>query len=47
LRFAEISDNDQLVSIGLDGKGSLNRLASTDPSKNPELIAKERFGFFD
>jgi hypothetical protein len=30
-----------LVTIGFDGKGSLNRLASADLSKDPNLIAKE------
>jgi hypothetical protein len=30
-----------LATIGFNGKGSLNRLASADLSKNPDLIAKE------
>jgi hypothetical protein len=30
-----------LATIGFDGKGSLNRLASVDLSKDPNLIAKE------
>jgi hypothetical protein len=30
-----------LVTIGFDGKGSLNRLASADLFKDPNLIAKE------
>jgi hypothetical protein len=30
-----------LATVGFNGKGSLNRLASTDLSKNLDLIAKE------
>jgi hypothetical protein len=30
-----------LDTIGFDGKGSLNRLASADLLKDPNLIAKE------
>jgi hypothetical protein len=30
-----------LATIGFDGKGSLNRLASTGLSKDPDLITKE------
>jgi hypothetical protein len=30
-----------LATIGFNGKGSLNQLASADLSKNPDLIAKE------
>jgi hypothetical protein len=41
LRFTQTREDDQLATIGFNGKGSLNRLASTDLSKNPDLIAKE------
>jgi hypothetical protein len=41
LRFAQTQEDDQLATIGFNGKGSLNRLASTDLSKNPDLSAKE------
>jgi hypothetical protein len=40
LRFAQTREDDQLATIGFSGKGSLNRLASADSSKNPDLIAK-------
>jgi hypothetical protein len=41
LRFAQTREGDQLATIGFNGKGSLNWLASVDLSKNPDLIAKE------
>jgi hypothetical protein len=41
LRFAQTRDDDQLATIGFDGKGSLNRLALADSSEDPNLIAKE------
>jgi hypothetical protein len=41
LRFAQTREDDQLATIGFNCKGSLNQLASTDLSKNPDLIAKE------
>jgi hypothetical protein len=41
LRFAQTREDDQLATIGFDGKGSLNRLASAGLSKDPDLIAKE------
>jgi hypothetical protein len=41
LRFAQTQGDDQLATIGFDGKGSLNRLASTGLSKDPNLIFKE------
>jgi hypothetical protein len=41
LRFAQTREHDQLSTISFDGKGSLNRLASVDLSKDPDLIAKE------
>jgi hypothetical protein len=41
LRFAQTREDDQLATIGFNGKGSLNQLASADLSKNPDLIAKE------
>jgi vacuolar-type H+-ATPase subunit C/Vma6 len=41
LRFAQTREDDQLATIGFNGKGSLNWLASTDLSKNSDLIAKE------
>jgi hypothetical protein len=41
LRFAQTQGDDQLAIIGFDGRGSLNRLASADLFKDPNLIAKE------
>jgi hypothetical protein len=41
LRFAQTQGDDQLATIGFDDKGSLNRLASADLFKDPNLIAKE------
>jgi hypothetical protein len=41
LRFAQTQGDDQLATIGFDGKGSLNRLASGGLSKDPNLTAKE------
>jgi hypothetical protein len=41
LRFAQTREDDQLATIGFNGKGSLNRLASAVLSKNPDSIAKE------
>jgi hypothetical protein len=41
LRFAQTQGDDQLATIGFDGKGSLNRLASVGLSKDLNLIAKE------
>jgi hypothetical protein len=41
LRFAQTQEDDQLATIGFDGKGSLNRLASAGLSKDPDLISKE------
>jgi hypothetical protein len=42
LRLAQTREDDQLTTIGFNGKGSLNRLASTDLSKHPDLTAKEK-----
>jgi hypothetical protein len=41
LRFAQTREDDQLATIGFNGKGSLNRLAAAGLSKDPDLIAKE------
>jgi hypothetical protein len=41
LRFAQTREDDQLATIGFNGKGSLNRLASAGLSKDLDLIAKE------
>jgi hypothetical protein len=41
LRFSQTREDDQLATIGFDGKGSLNRLASADLSKDLDWIAKE------
>jgi hypothetical protein len=41
LRFAQTREDDQLATIGFNGKGSLNQLASAVLSKNPDSIAKE------
>jgi hypothetical protein len=37
---AQTQGDDQLATIGFDGKGSLNRLASASLSKDPNLIVK-------
>jgi len=42
LRFSAAQQNDQLDSIGLDGKQIWNRLASADSSKYRSLNIKER-----
>jgi hypothetical protein len=41
LKFCQIQDDNQLSTIGFDGKGSLNRLASAGSSKDPNLIVKD------
>jgi hypothetical protein len=41
LRISQTREDDQLATIGFDGKGSLNWLASTGLSKDPDLIVKE------
>jgi hypothetical protein len=42
LRFAQTREDDQLATIGFDGEGSLNRLASAGSSEDPNSIAKEK-----
>jgi hypothetical protein len=41
LKFCQIQEDNQLSTIGFDGKGSLNRLALAGSSKDPNLIVKE------
>jgi hypothetical protein len=41
LRFSQTREDDQLATIGFNGKGLLNGLASAGLSKDPDLITKK------
>jgi hypothetical protein len=43
LRFAQTQEDDQLATIGFDGKGSLNWLVPAGLSKDSDSIAKEEY----